>query len=269
MDKYFFIGGAPDPEMRMIEKVVRKAGLPFIYATVAGNPCHPGNAYKADSVKIPAGYRLVVVECELENIREFPNAIRIDHHRPQDPGFHMGASEYLEAASIGQVYHLLGIEPTQAARVMAAFDHCFPAAFRGECSGVLPREVLSIKVTEIAGGTNSSEEDVLRRINFFRSILAGTPEEKIGNQILKDLRSRYLGEGYSLDLLAAQVAVIIEGCAAILRHRDRVDDPEKVSITGHNTPETVRLFMDTWAPEHGLTRIYGVPARGYAGGYIK
>lgn len=33
-------------------------------------------------------------------------------------------------------------------------------------------------------------------------------------------------------------------------------------------PDTVRVFMDHWAPSQGLVIIYGDPARGFAGGYL-
>jgi hypothetical protein len=268
MAKYFFIGGAQDAEMRMIEEVVRNAGLPFAYATTEGKPCHPGNAYTADTVEVPVGRHLVVVECDPKNVGNFSNVVRIDHHRPQDPGFHMGAAEYWEAASIGQLYRLLGLEPTQEARIMAAFDHCFPAAVRGECPGVTAEEVLSLKVREIADGTGTNPTDVEEQIAFYRQVARVASTEVIGQQPLADLRNYYLGEGYSLYLLAAQVAVTIEGYAALLRHRDRVGDPEKITVTGHARPETVQAFLDDWAPAHGLVRLYGVPTRGYAGGYI-
>lgn len=268
MAKYFFLGGAPDPEMRMMESIVREAGMPFAYATAGGKLCHPGNAYKADSVKVPEGQRLVVIECEPANIGDFIDVVRIDHHRPQDPGFHMEPTQYWEAASIGQLYRLLGIEPTQAAKVMAASDHCFPAAVRDKCPGVTANEVLSLKMTEIAEGTRMPENDVRERIVFFRDEIAEAPEVIMGGQVIKDLRAHYMGEGYSFDLLTAQVAVVMEDQAALVRLRDRAGEPEKIALSGNAIPETVRAFLEEWAPAHGLVRTYGVPARGYAGGYV-
>lgn len=264
----FIIGGAADPEMRMMESIIHEAGMPFAYATAGGKPCHPGNAYKADPVVVPEGYNLVVIECEPANIGDFPDAVHIDHHRPQDPGFNMGPAQYWEASSVGQLHRLLGIEPTQAAKVMAAFDHCFPAAVMGQCPGVSSNEVLGLKIEEIAKGTGMASEDIRGRIVFFRGLLAGVPDVVIGEQVIKDLRVHYMGEGYSLDLLTAQVAAAIEGIATLVRLRDRAGEPEKIALSGNARPETVQTFLEKWAPAHGLVRTYGVPARGYAGGYV-
>jgi len=269
VEQYFFLGGASDPEMQMMNSIVREVGMSFAYATAGGKPCHPGNAYKADSVEVPEGQHFVVIECEPKNIGNFPDVVRIDHHRPQDPGFHMGPAQYWEAASIGQLYRLLGIEPTQEAKVMAALDHCFPAAVITQCPGVSSDEVLNLKIEEIAKGTRVTEEEVRGRTSFFHNLVAEVPEVVMGKQKVKDLRTYYMGEGYSLDLLAAQVAVALEGQTALVRLRDRAGEPEKVALSGNATPETVRAFLEEWAPAHGLVRTYGVPARGYAGGYVE
>lgn len=268
MKKYFFLGGASDPEMRMIRIIVLEAGMSFVYATTDGKPCHPGNTYRADPITVLGKYRLAAIECEPVNFEEFADTVRIDHHRPQDPGFNMGPRQYWKASSVGQLHCLLGLEPTQEAKVMAALDHCFSAATNNECPGVSRDEVLSLKIREIAAATQTTKKGVCERIAFFREVIAVLPKETIGNQQVKDLRGYCFSEGYSLDLLAAQVAEAIEGTVSLVRFRDRVGEPEKIVLSGKASPETVEAFLREWAPRQGLVRIYGVPARGYAGGYI-
>lgn len=56
---------------------------------------------------------------------------------------------------------------------------------------------------------------------------------------------------------AAYLATVIES-----------DGRAKIVLGGHTTPAMVRVFLDTWAPQQGLTDIYGDPARGFAGGYL-
>lgn len=268
MKKYFFLGGASDPEMRMIRTIILKVGMSFVYATTDGKPCHPGNTYWTDPIIVPGKYRLAVIECEPINFEEFADTVRIDHHRPQDPGFNMGPKQYWKASSVGQLHRLLGLKPAQEAKVMAALDHCFSAAANNECPGVSRDEVLSLKIREIAATTQASEHSVREKIAFFREAIAVSPKETIGNQQVRDLRAYRFREGYSLDLLATQVAEAIEGTASLVRFRDRVGEPEKIVLSGKALPETVEVFLKEWAPAQGLIRIYGVPARGYAGGYV-
>lgn len=47
------------------------------------------------------------------------------------------------------------------------------------------------------------------------------------------------------------------------------DGRRKVVLGGHTTLEAVCMFMDQWAPAHGLMDIYGDPVRGFAGGYVE
>jgi len=39
-------------------------------------------------------------------------------------------------------------------------------------------------------------------------------------------------------------------------------------LTGHGYPEMARYFIDVYAKANHLVRVFGVPSRGYAGGYI-
>lgn len=269
-----YLLGVGDPEMRrmaaVLEHITRELGTDpcFVYATKDGKPVHPGNAYQADPVDMGKFDTLVCVECRPATLPDGAKVIVVDHHRPGDPGYEMGSSQFWEASSLGQLYKLLGLTPTNEDLALAAMDHCFPAAIRGECPGVSPEQVLAVKVAEVANGTKSNEDDVRAKVADYKTLLHRAPEITIGTQVVKDLRGVYLGEGYTLDLLAAQIAATINRCTAVLRHRDRADAPEKNSITGNTEPATVEAFMREWAPSQGLVRVYGVPDRGYAGGYV-
>lgn len=263
--KRHFLLGADDPEMKAITQILTAQGVPYSCASVGGRRASPGDSYRADAIEVPGDYQLAVIECAFEGMPD--SAIVIDHHRPGDPGFALGPDRFWEAASIGQLHTLLGIKPTHHALVMAAFDHCFAAAVQGECEGVTNEEVIHLRIVELASQTGVNGADIWKRVIAFRKMLARAPELVIGDQVVKDLRGEHLGEGYSLDYLAAQLAVVMEGHVALLRHRDAVRTGEKCTITGHATAATVEAFMNTWAPSQGLERIFGVPDRGYAGGY--
>jgi hypothetical protein len=118
MNKRIWILGAPDPEMSEIEALLREQSETVAYATVDGVRVHPGNAYRADCPAVlqagglPAsgdGITVVAVECDWDHAFESTCAVvvRVDHHRPGDPGYGRAAADYLPGSSIGQVIALL------------------------------------------------------------------------------------------------------------------------------------------------------------------
>ncbi len=265
MEKYFALLGADDPEMEMSAGLLKKTGVPFAYASVDGKRSNPKNAYTADPIEVPAGHRLVLVECEPRVVPA--DFIRIDHHRPGDPGYSKGPEEYWSASSIVQLHILLGVPPTEHARIMAAYDHCFAAAVRGECGGVVAGAVLAKKMVLLVKRTKTNWTEVRLHIEYYQRIIAESPLIEIGTQAVRDMRHTDLGAGYSFDLLITQVAAATGGHSVLLRHSGHDGGPEQWNITGNTLPPTVEYWMEIWAPRQGLFDIYGVPARGYAGGY--
>src|SRR5690606_34536203 len=105
--------GAPDPEMEMIERLLVDAGEHVEYATVwrdgGRRRVTPAEAYAPD-VAIGDGLRglratAYMVECapavlvgsSIEGIDWAGVAIKIDHHRPGDPGYGRPPAEFLPA----------------------------------------------------------------------------------------------------------------------------------------------------------------------------
>ncbi len=269
--KTIFLLGAKDPEMDAMELILRVRFQPneVLYAMLNGKRVSPAEAYDADLVPgLEVGDTLVRIECAPIAVPENVKVIVIDHHRIGDPGYSLGPEKFWEAASIGQLIRHLGLSHTLEERIIAAMDHCFPAAIRGECPGVSREDVIEFKVRSIAEGTRSHHDDVRKKIDFYTGFIMGAKVTSIGKQLVKDLRAKNFGEGYSLDFLTMQVAVSIDGSAALILHREVKNGPERIQITGNAHPKTVEHFMTIWAPAQGLIRIYGVPDRGYAGGYL-
>ncbi len=285
-----FILGADDPEMREIERILIWDKRQFQYAMKDGKRVHPGNAYEADRVEFPGD--VVLIECQPISIHVDGKVFVIDHHRPGDPGYNAspkdfwyvidhhrpgdpgyGASckDFWHASSLGQLADFLGIGMevgSHANVVLAAMDHCPAAAIRGECPGVSAQEVVDRKVAEIAKASKYSEDEVRGRIESFQLWAVDAPTLAIGGQSLVDLRDTDTGEGYSLDYLSAQVAALAGGYAVLLLTHDRGDSRPKWTVAGHATPAVIEAFKNEWAPAQGLVGIYGVPSRGYAGGYL-
>lgn len=125
--------GAADPEMTIIESLLAAAGERFVHASADGRRVHPGNAYGPNEADIPLGFvgEVYLVECDirpgffgpvytcpLAGIVRFPTSgveellgevtpVRIDHHRPGDPGYGKGPNDFLGASSLGQVIAVL------------------------------------------------------------------------------------------------------------------------------------------------------------------
>jgi len=263
MTKTVYLAGAKDPEMERAIDILTKQGKTVIQAKKGGVPVHAANAYEADNEDdIPTGTKVIFMECGFL-IKRF------DHHRPGDPGYGKGPSLYWEASSIGQVYEHLGLpRPPNGHRdlILAAMDHCYNAAMKGECPGVTTEEVLQVKLEEIAKATKKTIEEVSASVQKFREKIYWSPTFNIGSEKIHDLREN-TGIGYSLPYLTAQVAAVLEKVPVIIRLHDKEGETtERHHLCGDISEETLEYFMKTWGPKNGYTKIYGSPSRGYAGG---
>lgn len=141
----------------------------------------------------------------------------------------------------------------------AASDHCLAAAYRGECPGVDPGELMHWRIETRAAFQGRPVEDVLADVERAREALREAPTTEIGGGAARDLRDRVVPE-----LIEAAAR---EGVAYLATVIDR-GGRRKVVLGGHATPETLQAFMTEWAPARGFVDIYGDPARGFAGGYL-
>ncbi len=261
--EWHFVLGAPDPEMREMERVLSEAGRPRVVAAHAGRRCSPQTAYQADAVlqarpdakpypaillpRAPA----VFVECSLAG-RE--PVLRIDHHHPADAGYAMPPQDYLRGASLGQLLMLLEREPSPTQRLLAAADHCLSAAYRGECPGVDPHELIFLRASWRARASGRTLSDVVEGIFDAAKRLRRHHDSESGE-------SRFLDPTeVPLDLPEASA---YEGVP--VRYRALLADGTVKEMYKGGTPESVERFMT----EHrGAGRkVYGNPHRGYAGAY--
>lgn len=266
---FAFILGADDPEMTEIEKILVTHGRPFQYATRDGSRVHPGNAYKADPVLVEMETIAVLVECEPVDFFGTNAVVRvIDHHRVGDPGFSLSSELYWEASSLGQLYKLLDLgKPTAEHLTLAALDHCMVQARRGNCPGVDPEILKLFSRQHIAKRKGIDISLVESCIHKMRGQIEYSPIVVIGSQDVFDFTRIATNVGYSLEYLCVQEALADMHKVALIRTKNKTGHADKVIICGAATPDTIRFFIDTWAPANGLTKIYGVPERGYAGGY--
>lgn len=302
----FFVIGARDPEMEyIVQHLLRDAHVPWVAAVDAqGRNVHPGNAYAAD-IKTLDGMSgpVVFVECDVPGAPVVPVAI-CDHHRLGDPGFGRPPAEFLPASSVGQVASLLarnGWIPTwpggrareghrlgqfthendgrwyltvespegdqdlwdvavpQDLLIVAAADHCLTAAYRGLCPGVDPEVLEDWRAGNRAAHQGRTVNEVLADVARAALALRTAPLVTLGKYNVVDMRG--LGHVAELPEAAAR-----EGLCFVSQVKDR-DNRIKVVCQAGNA-EQIAAFL-AWAPSQGITDLYGDPARGFAGGYLK
>lgn len=261
--EWVFVLGAQDPEMREIERSLRRAERPFVQAARAGERCNARTAYDADGVvhmsrsgrPMPAvllpKQPSVFVEC---TVLDHPPLLRVDHHNPGDPGYDKRPEAYLEGSSVGQVLTLLEMEPTPVQRLLAAADHCLTAAYQGECPQVDPGELLFQRAAWQAKMSGRTLGDVVDGILD----AAGKVDRHYDSE---------LGEALFLDPTEVPLD-LAEGAAYAgkpIRYRQLLPSRELKEMLKGATPEHIQRFMD--AHEAAGRRVYGNPYRGYAGTY--
>ena len=276
MDKTVFLLGAWDPEMEAVKELLAKAGLTYREATYKGKPVSPRTAYCADPIQ--TAERLVLVECNPKVVPADAEIVRIDHHNPGDYGYDLGPDRYLEASSIGQLicflqnkYPGLGwsIETVpERIRHIAAIDHCLGDAYRGRCPGVIPGKLYSFRFQSLALEKGVQVGTVRALVRQCRQALKEAKHIPFGHSSVADMRDVATGLGYSLQYMGLREAALISGVPYLVRSRNTEDEPVKVVLNGMASQEEVSYFMNIWGPAEGLVDIFGVPMRGYAGGFV-
>lgn len=153
------------------------------------------------------------------------------------------------------------------------------AAYRGECHGVNPDELLAYRVASraryqhrgdsergAAKGDVAHYESLIReRIEAARAALATARKEALGCvcEGCDAVDARDMRRDSPIDELLE--AATRDGVAYIAGPFLQPDARRKFTCSGSRAH--IEAFMAHWAPANGLVDIYGDPARGFAGGY--
>ena len=247
-----FVLGAPDPEMSEIERVLEEHGQTWRHACIRGQRVRADNAYQADNLNqpLPVGAELVFIECGVLGLRA---DILIDHHHSGDPGYGLPPERYLEGSSLGQTLHLLGLEPSEEQRIIAAADHCPTQAYRGACPGVPVEALARWRTASRAARRGVTIEEMEAAIEEARVLLMAAPKVDISGEPIAFIEQSHP------ELSEASARY---GIPFMYLERHRHQRP-KFGILG-GRPSTIH----TWMAECGLAGVYGDPMRGYAGGYV-
>lgn len=285
---YFFILGAIDPEMSIIQSLLLEKGYEWSVALDHdGRRVHPGNANRSVGVGgwLPAGSKVVFIECRVEGIE--PDVV-IDHHAPGDDGYGVEPERYLDGSSLGQLVKLLyprhngvayfdyssrpvavvevvnGVEVRREAiselvLFAAAADHCIGAAYRGRCPGIDPEELGRWRAKWRAEFQKRSVEEVLADVEATTRALEQAPVVFFGDRWFRDMRRE---EVYP-ELPEAGLRAGISYLSGPLKDRD-----QRVKYCASGIKSEIEAFLAHAGEQLGLVDIYGDPERGYAGGYL-
>ncbi len=282
MTKYLFVLGAKGPEMDRIEELLKEYGYAYgyMFTTSLSGPSdyarvHAGNAYAGTYHNTYRGYdksedfdshTRVFIECGYAKEYKLPFG-RIDHHRVGDPGYDKGPDEFWEASSIGQLYKLLSWEnPPEEDLLLAAMDHCLNAAMQGKCPGIDVDKLLEKKIADIGVAKEIPWAIVDGIIRHWKMVLPQLPTIDMGGTEVYMVP--HTGYGYSPQYLCVQVVAVVQQVPILIELQNNPGEDMRYHLCGDVTPELATYFLEQYVHDYGLTRPYGVPERGYAGGHM-
>jgi len=141
----------------------------------------------------------------------------------------------------------------------AAADHCLGAAYRGECPGVDPDELMRWRAGSRAAFQQRPVDAVLADVEATTAALRAAPVIMLAPGVeVADMRR----EPPHPELPEAATRA---GIGYISGPLPCPDGRRKYTCSG--SPEQVRAFLAHWGPAR-LVDLYGDPERGFAGGYL-
>lgn len=264
MRNFYFLLGAPDAEMVLIEKILNHFGIPFGYAMLRGSRISSSQAYAAEgsSTEIPSGFDVVTVECACEGITP---VIKVDHHNPGDFGYGAPPDQFADAASISQVVNLLANEGYRTVytvfpkwKLAAAGDHCPAAAYQGKCPGISVEEFREYRLAGAAEFQKKDIEVLRAEVNAGMEMLQGL--EYVHHKGVKWKNAVGI-QVPQLPHVAAMLAMPTSYSMFLPKENET-----KVGIIGSDDPAVIEAWIEFHSDK--LVRLYGDPARGFAGGYL-
>jgi len=292
MRKYLL--GSIDPEMITIANLLNKLNLQYEYAKFEGNLCNPTNAYKADNNLVDYE-EVVFIECKHQCYKG--KSVFIDHHNEGDYGYKFTYTNFLEGASIGQLYKMLLKEGfysiaeeipfkknenkfyyfhegewlininnktfivDKAIVKMAAIDHSIQDIYKDKCFGINKEEVFIDQLDQIRKKFFVKEKDFNKKKDFFIKIL----ENKKG---LIDLTHLDLGSGYTFEyILLREIALFLNKSIA-LKTKNLKEDLDKLMLIGLSEKQVESFLKEPVFDKYKISNSFGVPNRGYAGGFF-
>lgn len=143
----------------------------------------------------------------------------------------------------------------------AAADHCLGAAYRGECPGVDPDELMRWRANSRAKFQRRSLNELLA------DIAAAQQELRAAPRISLDPHTDCADMRRETPIRELPEAALRLGMSYVSGPLIGPDGRRKYTCSGSSV--AIHAFLHTWAPAQGLTDLYGHRARGFAGGYAE
>lgn len=256
-----FVLGATDPEMVEIKTIIDQYDQEHIQLN-----CNPRTAYTQKEIidniilENKGSKSVILVECgnSLPHVHIDCEKV-IDHHHPSHLTVNYPKEHYFRASSIGQVCELLGHTPTKRQILAGLCDHNLGEFYKNpEYWGFKKEQILAFRRECIMEETKSDNNTVFR--------IWQTVSERFANKNgFVDLTEYgQIGNGYDSEYLLHVEYANANGIAFKMLTKDVGDDRLKL-VVGNCSEKQVINFMEE--NKNALEGSYGVPSRGFAGGY--
>ncbi|RMG35341.1 MAG: hypothetical protein D6732_09455 [Methanobacteriota archaeon] len=277
--KLFIVFGASDPEIAYAKQLCNQLSIPYGDALYQGASVTPGTAYKADGVsqEIPDNYNIVFFECKVQGIS--PDFV-LDHHDDTHPRSVIGPEEYYRGSSLGQLIETIvqgdnwkldhghftvsgeasSLTLSDEYLYVMAADHCPADAYKGKCPYIDIGKLSTWREESRAKFQNVPVDVIRNKITRAIEKISSFPRIFILGEEIIDAR----GQGVVPELPEASLRLCMPIMYGPIPTREGRD---KCGILGAS-PELIQAWLDRKIePSKNLRDLYGVPKRGYAGGY--
>jgi len=298
MENTLFVLGAHDPEMKKIEELLYILGYSFSYALEGDTRTNVTNAYESEYFNFFQN-NIIYIECSSLYLSE--SSLSIDHHRLGDYGYDLDHNHFVEASSLGQFFKyvlendfhyastVLGLEIThrkdslnphmyfdnfwfldtvngtikipEEIVLISGIDHCLIDAYKGKCKGIDTDNLLEIRINQISKDLSVSTTSLLSLVEEYSNKL------KYFGKII-DFTDDKIGEGiYSPEYLILRELAISKNVPIAVKIV--FNNLEKIMFLSLEKNEVENLLETKTYKNINLEKMFGVPNRGYAGGFIK
>ena len=297
MENTLFVLGAHDPEMKKIEEILFLLGYSFSHALQGSERSNVSNAYASSHFDFFES-SIIYVECNA--VHQSNKEVVIDHHNEGDFGYALDYTDFVEASSLGQFFKYivmndfeyvttllqLNVTPkkerleehmyydngwfldTEMGTVLipedivllAGIDHCLIDAYKGKCLGIDTNDLFNVRLKQISKDLSlplshllGLVENYSNKLKYFGKILDFT-DMKLGKAI------------YSPEYLILRELSISKNVPIAVKVE--FDDLEKIMFLSLEKNEVQDILDNKEFNGIKLENMFGVPNRGYAGGFI-
>lgn len=153
---------------------------------------------------------------------------------------------------------------------IAGIDHCSTAAYNGECKGIDQEGLLEIRVEAIADNLNIGLYSLLNVLHKYTAVVEKLIEKNGDNNCIIDLTHIDLGLGvYSADYLILRELAISNNIPIAVKVTVDDKDIYKLMFLSLEEDQVSEILNSKTYKTCELYDVFGVPARGYAGGFVK